>query len=62
MLSRDRCYCEDGFDELRTQWGWGGFDTQEIALQPDHRACGGAVLQLVELVSARGETVVRGHD
>ncbi|MGH6625778.1 MAG: transposase, partial [Burkholderiaceae bacterium] len=25
QLYRDRCDCENGFDELKNQWGWGGF-------------------------------------
>jgi hypothetical protein len=24
QLYRDRCDCENGFDELKNQWGWGG--------------------------------------
>lgn len=28
QLYRDRCDCENGFDELKNQWGWGGFTTQ----------------------------------
>ena len=27
---RDRCDCENGFDELKNQWGWGGFTTQDM--------------------------------
>ena len=30
QLYRDRCDCENGFDELETQWGLSGFTTQEI--------------------------------
>jgi len=30
QLSRDRCDCENGFDELKNQWGWGGFTTQDM--------------------------------
>lgn len=30
QLYRDRADCENGFDELKNQWGWGGFTTQEI--------------------------------
>jgi hypothetical protein len=29
QLYRDRCDCENGFDELKNQWGWGGFTTQD---------------------------------
>lgn len=28
QLYRDRC--ENGFDELKSQWGWGGLTTQEL--------------------------------
>jgi hypothetical protein len=31
QLYRDRCDCENGFDELKNQWGLGGFTTQDIA-------------------------------
>lgn len=27
---RDRADCENNFDELKNQWGWGGFTTQDI--------------------------------
>jgi hypothetical protein len=30
QLYRDRCDCENGFDELKNQWGWGGFTTQDM--------------------------------
>jgi hypothetical protein len=30
QLDRDRADCENGFDELKTQWGWGGFTTQDL--------------------------------
>jgi hypothetical protein len=30
QLYRDRCDCENGFDELNNQWGWGGFTTQDM--------------------------------
>ena len=30
QLYRDRGDAENGFDELKKQWGWGGFTTQEI--------------------------------
>jgi hypothetical protein len=29
QLYRDRADCENGFDELKNQWGWGGFTTQD---------------------------------
>ena len=28
---RDRADCENVFDELKNQWGWGGFTTKDIA-------------------------------
>ena len=30
QLYRDRCDCENGFDELKNQWGWGGFTTVDM--------------------------------
>jgi hypothetical protein len=30
QLYRDRCDCENGFDELKNQWGLGGFTTHDI--------------------------------
>src|SRR5437764_14497252 len=30
QLYRDRADCENGFDELKNQWGWGGFTTQDV--------------------------------
>ena len=30
QLYRDRCDCENGFDELKNQWGGGGFTTQDM--------------------------------
>jgi hypothetical protein len=30
QLYRDRAYCENGFDELKNQWGLSGFTTQDI--------------------------------
>jgi Transposase DDE domain group 1 len=30
QLYRDRADCENGFDELKRQWGWGGFTTRDI--------------------------------
>lgn len=30
QLYRDRADCENGIDELKNQWGWGGFTTQDI--------------------------------
>lgn len=31
QLYRDRGDCENVFDELKNQWGWGGFATQDLA-------------------------------
>ena len=55
QLYRDRCDCENGFDELKNQWGWGGFSTQGHASQRTHRKGRGPGLQLVELVRACGQ-------
>ena len=30
QLYRDRADCENAFDELKNQWGWGGFTTQDL--------------------------------
>ena len=30
QLYRDRADCENGFDEVKNQWGWGGYSTQDI--------------------------------
>src|SRR5438874_1570179 len=30
QLYRDRGDCENTFDELKNQWGWGGFTTQDL--------------------------------
>lgn len=30
QLYRDRADCENGFDELKNQWGWGGYTTRDI--------------------------------
>jgi Transposase DDE domain len=30
QLYRDRADCENLFDELKNQWGWGGFTTQDL--------------------------------
>jgi hypothetical protein len=64
QLHRDRCDCENGFDELKNQWGWGQLHHARHAPQPDHGAGGGAGLQLVELVRAGGQPAgpARGAD
>jgi len=31
QLYRERADCENHFDELKNQWGWGGFVTQDLA-------------------------------
>jgi Transposase DDE domain group 1 len=31
QLYRDRADCENAFDELKNQWGWGGFTTKDLA-------------------------------
>ncbi len=30
QLYRDRCNAENNFDELKNQWGWGGFTTHDL--------------------------------
>ena len=30
VATGDRCDCENGFDELKNQWGLSGFTTQDI--------------------------------
>ena len=30
QLYRDRADCENGFDELKNRWGWGGYTTQDL--------------------------------
>lgn len=30
QLYRDRADCENGFDELKNQWGWGGYTTHDM--------------------------------
>ena len=30
QLYRDRADCENDFDELKNQWGWGGFTTRDL--------------------------------
>jgi hypothetical protein len=30
QLYRDRGDCENNFDELKNQWGWGGFTTHDL--------------------------------
>ena len=63
QLYRDRADCENGFDELKNQWGWGGFTTQDPDALPTARRHGGADLQLVEPVRppGRSRTSSRGH-
>jgi hypothetical protein len=40
QLHRDRADCENGFDELKNQWGLSGFTTQDInRCQTTARAC-----------------------
>jgi Transposase DDE domain len=40
QLYRDRADCENGFDELKNQWGLSGFTTKDInRCQTTARAC-----------------------
>ena len=34
QLYHDRADCENGFDELKNQCGWGGYNTQDIGKRP----------------------------
>ena len=64
QLYRDRADCENTFDELKNQWGWGGFTTQDHRVKPGGmpealpaaRGHGGADLQLVEPVRPAGRS------
>jgi len=31
QLYRGRAHCQNSFDELKNQWGWGGFTTRDLA-------------------------------
>ena len=37
QLYRDRADCENTFDELKNQWGWGGFTTHDHRVKPGGR-------------------------
>ncbi len=53
QLYRDRADCENIFDELKNQWGWGGFTTSDLArCRIAARTVAG--LQLVEYLCALG--------
>ena len=57
QLYRDRGDCENSFDELKNQWGWGGFTTHdqgESEAVPAARRQRRADLQLVEPVRPSG--------
>ena len=47
-LHRERGDAENPFDELKNQWGWAGFTTQDLDPLPSHRATHRPNLQLVE--------------
>ncbi len=32
QLYRDRADAENGFDELKNQWGWGGFTNADLSI------------------------------
>jgi hypothetical protein len=36
QLYRDRADCENGFDELKNQWGWGGYSSRLRGAAPTH--------------------------
>ena len=56
QLYRDRADCENTFDELKNQWGWGGFTTHDLNTLPAAGAQCGADLQLVEPVRPPGRS------
>lgn len=56
QLYRDRCDCENGFDELKNQWSLSGFTTQDNQPLPDDSQGWGADLQPVELVLPCGSS------
>jgi len=64
QLYRDRADSENVFDELKNQWGWGGFTTQDHRVKPGGmpdalpaaRRHSGAGLQLVEPVHPPGRS------
>lgn len=55
QLYRDRADAENAFDELKNQWGWGGFTTRDMS-RCQTAARRGPGLQLVELVLPRRKT------
>ena len=52
QLYRDRGDCENAFDELKNQWGWGGFTTHDLEALPTARGQRCVDLQLVEPCSS----------
>jgi hypothetical protein len=64
QLYRDRADCENTFDELKNQWGWGGFTTHDHRVKPGAgsealpvaRWHGGADLQWVQPVRPSGRS------
>ena len=58
QLYRDRADAENTFDELKNQWGWGGFTTHDLH-RANCRARCGADLQLVESVCPPGQPGAR---
>lgn len=63
-LYRQRADAENVYDELKNQWGWGGFMTKDKAALPGGGAQRGADLQLVEPLRAvrRTATSARSGD
>ncbi len=51
---RDRPDCENGFDEMKNQWGISGFTTQDINRCQNRHAPVRQMRQLVELVLPGG--------
>ena len=63
QLYRDRGDGENIFDELKNQWGWGGFTTHDLVALSAGGATAGALLRLVEHLrpSRRARPASRGH-
>lgn len=62
QIYRDRAECEKGFDELKKQWGWGGYSTQDIE-RFNLSTKGRTDLQLVEFVreACQSQWPTRSH-
>ena len=57
QLYRNRAEAEHNFDELKNQWGWGGFTTQDLArLHAKQSATQAVLTNLAGLLNARKAT------